>query len=293
MTQASPEHTVFYPLMRRLLPITHPALALLWCLWVSAAHADPTAECVDQHFGAQGERASGALLRARSLLEACSAPHCPGPVKSECGAWLAEVQADLPSVVLSVSTVSGTDVAPSEVWLDDSQVAPQLGLPLSVDPGRHEFRVRTAGGATYSKVFVAQLGRKRRPVSLVVPEDAGEQSSFTRRITWPVVAGAGLGAAGFVGLGVFGSMARSGETELEECSPNCSEAAIDSVKTDYLLANVSLGVGAAGLVTAVLWYIFDTQAAAHESTANAAPTFDVSRDSGGGARLSFGLRGEF
>lgn len=280
-----------------------PAAALTCCFWVTAAHADPAAECVEQHFSAQGERANGALLRSLDFLEACAAPHCPAPVKRECGAWLAEVQAELPSVILSVSTEAGADVAPQEVWLDETQVVAKLGSPLPLDPGRHEFRVRTASGARFTQVFVAQSGVKKRLIKLVVPSSEVEAATSERRVTWPVVAWAGLGVAGFVGAGIFGSMARSGESDLEECSPDCSTEAINQVKADYRMANVSLGVGAAGLVTAVLWYTLNRHEKAADSTSaatrtdttptHAAPTIDVSPESGGGARFSLGLRGSF
>ena len=73
-----------------------------------------------------------------------------------------------------------------------------------------------------------------------------------------VLATAGVGVAGFVGFAVFGSQSRSRFDDLEASCPDhrCPtdlEDDIDSGKRAQLLANVSLGVGVAGLgVSAVL-----------------------------------------
>jgi hypothetical protein len=64
----------------------------------------------------------------------------------------------------------------------------------------------------------------------------------------------GVGLVGVTGFTVLGLRARSGEEALERCKPNCSDGRVDSVKARYLLANVSIGVGALALGAAT--YLF-------------------------------------
>jgi hypothetical protein len=82
---------------------------------------------------------------------------------------------------------------------------------------------------------------------------------------WPLALGA-IGVVGTAGFVYFGVRAKSGETDLEGCSPDCSQAHVDDVKSDYLWSNVSLGVGLAGLVGAGLWLLLDEPSAGAATT---------------------------
>lgn len=74
-----------------------------------------------------------------------------------------------------------------------------------------------------------------------------------RRRTAVVAAGV-VGGLGAVGFAYFGLSARSADVGLDACTPNCEPSKVDAIRRDYLLANVSLGLGLAGAFTAsVLW----------------------------------------
>jgi hypothetical protein len=63
----------------------------------------------------------------------------------------------------------------------------------------------------------------------------------------PAVFG-GVAVLGLAGFAVFGTRGRSAESRLQTtCSPHCSEDQISSVRTQYAVADVSLGVGLASL----------------------------------------------
>jgi hypothetical protein len=65
-----------------------------------------------------------------------------------------------------------------------------------------------------------------------------------------------VGVAGMAGFAVLGIMGQSEQSNLgKTCSPNCSSDDIDVVHTRYLGADISLGIGAAGLAAAALTYI--------------------------------------
>ncbi len=71
----------------------------------------------------------------------------------------------------------------------------------------------------------------------------------------------GLGLAGVATFAVFGSMAKSKASELDECSPRCPESQrdlADQGKRDQTIANIGLVVGGIGLATAAGFYIFQS-----------------------------------
>ena len=81
----------------------------------------------------------------------------------------------------------------------------------------------------------------------------GVQRSRDQRRTAVIAAGL-VGGLGAVGFAYFGISARSADLGLDACSPHCEPGKVDAIKRDYVLANVSLGVGLVGALTAsVLW----------------------------------------
>jgi len=121
----------------------------------------------------------------------------------------------------------------------------------------------------------AELGEpllERSPASVRASDGASSLSA------WPVALGA-VGLVGGAGFVVFGVRAKSGETDLERCSPDCSQSHVDGVKNDYLWSNVSLGVGLAGLVGAGLWLLLDDSKQADSASATAsAPRHSLKLD---------------
>jgi hypothetical protein len=65
-----------------------------------------------------------------------------------------------------------------------------------------------------------------------------------------------LAAAGAVGFAAFGLVGSSQRSRLErDCSPRCTDAAVEALHRNLLIADVSLGVGLVALTTgAVLWF---------------------------------------
>jgi hypothetical protein len=109
--------------------------------------------------------------------------------------------------------------------------------------------------------------------------DAAETPSGDGLSSWGPLALGAVAVAGGIGFAYFGVHAQSGEADLEQCTPNCSQARVDDVKDDFLRSNVSLGIGIAGLVGAGLWLILD-----RPSPADAGPRARENR-----AATSFGL----
>jgi hypothetical protein len=100
-------------------------------------------------------------------------------------------------------------------------------------------------GLTPERNPLPSVAKKEAP-STVPPRGGG------RRIA-TLAAGivGGLGAVGFV---YFGLSARSADVGLDVCAPSCEPSKVDAIRRDYALANVSLGLGLAGVLTAsALW----------------------------------------
>jgi hypothetical protein len=161
-----------------------------------------------------------------------------------------------------------------------------LRTPVFITEGEklepHDIALAALGGDTSTARSAGVSAAPRRPMLAPAISDGAPSSGVlpTRRNwTGPIAAGA-IAALGGVGLAYFGSSARSGEDALDRCTPDCGRGTIDGVKQDYLLANVSLGVGVAALLGAGLILLLDDGGDAAQSAAStprASTTFGVVR----------------
>src|SRR5512142_618073 len=100
--------------MQRALP---RPIAVAVALGIAAAHcptsarADETDTCIDASVKGQELRDAGKLLDARAKFLLCSREPCPGLLQRDCAAWLANLDARLPSVVISAQDPDGHDTA--------------------------------------------------------------------------------------------------------------------------------------------------------------------------------------
>ncbi|HEY6462896.1 MAG TPA: hypothetical protein VIY73_22150 [Polyangiaceae bacterium] len=163
------------------------------------------------------------------------------------------------TVVLSPAAPPGTHVTQDGVEL----AGPSLGVPLPVDPGRHEVIVRAPGCAP--RIFVVELAKaQRRLLSVEAGTPGGEASAGpvplarssgpTRtRTAGYVVGGAGLAAiaVGTV-LGVR-ALGRRSDSEADCTGSVCRDAsgiqAYSDARTLAVAADVAFGVGAIAIAT--------------------------------------------
>jgi hypothetical protein len=254
-------------------PIASRALAawLVATLGVSvgmsrARAADETGACVAAYERSQVLRRDHKLGRAREELRVCARAACPALVRNDCVNWLDQVQTAFPSLAIR-AVKDGNDVAKVRVTQDNEVVATRLdGTSLEVEPGEHGFRFETDGAAPVTMTVVVREGEKDRvvPVAFVSPHHRaagseaapGDAGPSSRPIPVGVFVLGGVGVAGIATFAALGSIGKSDENSLRtSCSPNCSPGAIDKVRTEYVAADVGLGVGAAALVAAGVWYM--------------------------------------
>lgn len=237
--------------------------------WSSSALAQgpsaTNAECAHAYEQAQEQRKSGELIAARSTLQSCARDECPEFIRTDCSSWYEEVQDEVPTLVFAARS-QGRDLSNVQVALGDRVLAARLdGEAVELDPGEFDFVFRAPSLRPLTQHFVVARGERNRLIQVELEPEAGPASespdsgpiqarSRSRSLLVPgIFAGVGvLGVAGFAGLGAWG---HADENRLESsCSPSCGHAQVSEVRTKYLLADVSLGVGVASLALGAYFF---------------------------------------
>jgi hypothetical protein len=222
------------------------------------------AQCVQAYEQGQIQRKTGGLLQARSTLQQCAQDECPDFIRNDCLEWFAEVQNDVPSLVFAAKS-QGRDLSDVRVSLGSRVLTSRIdGQLLELDPGEYEFRFESPGMQSQTKHFVLATGERHRlvqvdlvPLSAAAPEEAVPTALPPRKrsLLLPgIFVGVGaVGLGGFAGLGAWG---RTQESKLElTCAPRCREGQLSDVRTKYLLADVSLGVGVVSLALGAYFFL--------------------------------------
>src|SRR5579863_43066 len=108
------------------------ACAALFCLTASSARADHArteqtkAACADAYGKAQVLRDAHKLVSAREQLRVCARTSCTRFIARDCATWLGEVEARIPSVVLSAQEATGADIVDATVTMDGAVIAERL-----------------------------------------------------------------------------------------------------------------------------------------------------------------------
>ncbi|XYI03812.1 hypothetical protein ACMHYB_30220 [Sorangium sp. So ce1128] len=222
------------------------------------------AQCVAAHAEVQKLRKNHQLIEAGRALKGCARSECPAPVLRDCGAWVEELEQVTPSVVFNV-TSGGEQVVGSRILVDGQLVElSSSGAPLRLDPGKHTYRVEHDGYRPVSRKLILFEGQRFLQLSVALEPlaDAGEPKPQARATETyrPVPALtyvlAGVGVAGAASFAVWGMVGRSEQDDLEQtCRPRCRDSDLAGVRTKYLIADISLGVGAAAFVGAGLTYV--------------------------------------
>jgi hypothetical protein len=247
-----------------------------WLLGTPRARADEESKrtCASAFANAQRLMRAGSLLEAKKKLVICGGPQCPVAMHPDCQQWLASVEASIPTVVFQVALAPGQSAGTVQLSVDGGDPVPLDGRAVSIDPGTHDVTFVASGFRPTTKHFVVSEGEKlRREVVTLAPSlevrrnderagpialapaqpQAGEGRAS--RVTAPVIiAGSGAVLAG-IGALYFGVKARSDDRQLSNCTPDCPRGQVDDVRRGYLLTNLSIGVAAVGLTTAIVLYL--------------------------------------
>lgn len=227
----------------------------------SAFAGEPGAACVQASEKGLDARERGALRAARAHFVTCAADACPKSMRVDCARWLDEVDASLPSIVVGAKDASGTDLFDVRVKVDGEPVEDvHSGRPVVLDPGPHvvHFERGKAPNLEIRDVRVLlRTGERNRPVLATLDGGAGTSTTPTPSTSGSAVPVATwvFGGIGVLALGAFGTFAVIGSEEKsrlrDACSPTCTDRDIGALRTNYIVADISLGVGlvALGLAT--------------------------------------------
>jgi hypothetical protein len=257
----------------RCAPRALAAAALL--IWAKPAWAVDKIACVGAAEEGQRLRKEGHLVSARDKLLVCASLECPAVVSQDCTGWLGEVQRSLASVTVQAHDAKGEALSDVKVLLDGAELSERAPTAaIDVDPGDHVFRCERAGyGSDEERVHLSEGERasvidcrltpsaplsQNEPAKLRVDSKVFEPipAPLTHRgglpwLTWPL---AGVGVAGMASFAYFGLSAESDQNALRRtgCAPYCELSKVDPIRTKFLIADISLGVGAAALVATAL-----------------------------------------
>lgn len=229
-----------------------------------AEEAPSREQCLAAHERAQDERLSSQLLAARRLLQECAAASCPSLVSRDCVGWLAELDAQIPSVIFR-ATQDGRDVVSLQVREGSKLLADSLtGTPLELDPGPHRFVATLPGSPPQEATYVLQAGDRARVVEfvftsppIVAPPPAPPRLVAPPYRPIPVPAywlgGATLAAAAAGGL--FGVLALNQRHDVKlRCAPLCTERDLRGVKNLALASDIAFGLALVGAGLTVYSY---------------------------------------
>lgn len=269
--------------------------------------------CVATFKNGQKLEEEGRLRDAQLQYQACVKSSCGAFMKQQCSLRYSQLENDIPSVVPVALDEGGNPVADVKVSVDGQPLASKIdGRSLQVDPGLHEFSFQTAAGALSIQKILIMQGQRNRPISVELsgstakattpstlplqraalvdsrpaventagvtvdadPLDNDDPDVRPGRRTGvaPWILG-GVGLAGVGGYALLTFWGRKDNQLLGDCTPQCPQSGVDRVKKLYLLANISLGVGAAALVGAT--YLFIRSRSARQEVAARRPSYAV------------------
>ncbi|MEY4578095.1 MAG: hypothetical protein RL701_2798 [Pseudomonadota bacterium] len=158
-------HVLAYGLWLQLL--SAPALAFA---------ADPTtADCLSANERSIALRNQHQLRAARAELLVCAAGSCPEDVRNECARRVADVNAQMPTIVFELKDREGNDVSAVAVTMDGQPLAARLeGTALSIDPGEHNFVFTAQNAPPVQKRLIIRESEKGRREKIVL---GAEQAS--------------------------------------------------------------------------------------------------------------------
>ena len=232
---------------------------------VAAAAPDEREQCAASAEQAQQLRDEGKYRRAREQMLVCARDVCPGPIKSDCGKWLAELDRDAPTVVFGARDSNGADVLDVKVSMDGAPIQERLdGKPVLVDSGEHVFKFESKEGAVKEERVLVRAAEKARPIIATFPAAVAENKDppppppAREGGEGSIVPALVVGGIGVVALGsfaIFGIGGKNDVDDLQKCKPFCDEKDVDAARTKLIIADISLGVGIVALGVAAYMFV--------------------------------------
>jgi hypothetical protein len=241
----------------------------------SVAGAQTKEQCIAAFDNGQDLREKLKLRAAKDQLLVCARNACAAPLRKDCAELLEAVMRDLPSVSFGARDPDGHDLEGFTAVIDGERIAmDESGRAVPVDPGPHDVRFEHRAYPPVVEHVVVRVGEHNRvivasfraappppppPPPPPTPQTPPpkDKSSAVSPVALVLL---GVGA---IGLGAFGFFAITGKNEknklLGDCAPACSDDQVSRVRTRYIAADVSLGVGLVALGAAVYLLVSNAQ----------------------------------
>ena len=220
-----------------------------------AGEDDEKARCAQAYERAQELRIAHKLLDARQQLLVCSRPSCPKAAFDDCAAWLGDVEAVIPSVVVRVLDANGAPVHGPRVLVDGAPSdTAASGTAVILDPGPHTIRVEPQGHEAAESSLELHEGDRNHVVTFSIGATAptSARPSGSRA---PAIVAAAVGAVALASWGYFGIQGLVDRGSANGCLPHCPDDQVSRVNRELLVADVSLGVAVVSLAIAGwLWF---------------------------------------
>ena len=246
-----------------------------WAVEKSVEKSVEKDECVAAYEATQTLRKEGTLIEAREKALFCAQDGCPNVLRDDCTAWVSDIEKSIPSIVLNVTDGAGKDIVDVRVSIDGKVVKQKLdGKSIALDPGSHALHLESTGFSAVDQDVVAREGEKNRTILVklgdAVPEGGDDVAAAVSERPTPASVYV-FGVVGIVGLGAFTAFALSGnakksDLDAQNCKPSCAQSDVDVIKSKYLLADLSLGVGVVALGVATVLYLTRSEVPATSST---------------------------
>jgi hypothetical protein len=201
-------------------------------------------------------------LDAREAMSRCTADVCPIAIRSDCEAWLDDVAAALPTLLVVIERDDdGSRPVRMELGGRSLELPAKIG-PIEVLPGPHRLRFVLEGyppvelHATLAKGeknhVVNVRFQKPRPAAPVTAPEPPPPPPPVRRRPVPLATylyGGGALVAFAASGALLGSALVAKASAEDDCAPGCMRGERESIDRRLLLSDIGgiLGVGLAGL----------------------------------------------
>jgi hypothetical protein len=242
-----------------------PVTLLLLSSTASSAAPKKQQQCIAAAESGQQLRSSSKLFEARKAFAVCTASTCPAVIRRDCGRWIEELEALIPTVSVKLEDATGAEVTEGRVLLDGEPFARSVdGQATPIDPGRRVFTWVRNEAATIEEAFLVREGERNKVIRLRVPAPTlgpppppPAAAHTSSPLPW-VVGGAGVALAGagaiFWGIGLND---RSTLSSTCASSHTCAQSDVEASHTKLVIGDVLLGVGVVALVAAVYLFVRD------------------------------------
>jgi hypothetical protein len=242
---------------------------LAWVLAFASAASTPNAEvCASASEAGQHLQKQHRLVEARDRFLACAAEDCPPIVKHDCIGWLSEVEAALPTIVISLRNDEAKDLFDVELRIDGVRRTTRLdGKAFAIDPGPHTFDLLPKGAPSTRETVLIAEGEKNRVLAFTASSAPGDRPIISTGTPPPATREEDRGPSAWTyavtGLGIVSLAVGSGlgvaalvqDKHLDDtCGAACSEAEVSSLRTKAHIADAALGLAILTLaISAGLW----------------------------------------